>query len=120
MNDYPHSQKNFVIVSERQVPFTPHKLAKRRRHFIKVPWTWFDRLKGATGQTYRVALYLLYLHWRNGGSRPFTLANGMLRLDGVSRQSKWRALAELEKRQLIAVERRPRRSPVIRINLSEP
>jgi hypothetical protein len=32
----------------------PLKIQKRQRHFVKVPWTWVERLKNATGQTYRV------------------------------------------------------------------
>ena len=44
------------------------------------------------------------------------LANGMLKIDGVSRASKWRALAELERRGLISIERRSRKSPLITVN----
>jgi hypothetical protein len=92
----------------------PRKIQRRRRHYVMVPWTWIERLEGATGQTYRVALCLLYLSWKGEGE-PVKLANGMLRIDGVSRQSKWRALNDLERRGLVAVERRPRRSPIIRL-----
>jgi len=41
--------------------------------------------------------------------------NGMLGIDGVSRRSKWRALNDLERRGLITVERRPGRSPIVRL-----
>lgn len=92
----------------------PAKIEKRRGQFIRVPWPWLEKLTGTTGQTYRVALYLLYLHWKNSGN-PIKLANGMLESDGVSRQSKWRALAALERRGLIGVERRPRRSLIIHL-----
>jgi hypothetical protein len=84
-----------------------------------VPWAWFERLNGAHGQIYRVALFLLYLNWKDKG-RPIKLTNGMLRSDGVSRQSKWRALHELERRGLISVQRRPNRTPVVCIKLSHP
>ena len=98
----------------------PKKLQRRRRHFVLVPMAWYERLAGASGQTYCVALYLLYLNWRTEG-RPFQLANGLLQLDGVSRHSKWRALNELERRGLIAVERRRCRSPMVRLlHLSQP
>jgi hypothetical protein len=93
---------------------TPKKIGKRKEHFTMVPWTWIERLNGATGQTYRVALFLLYQHWK-GKCEPIKLPNGMLKIDGVSRQSKWRALADLERRGLIAVERRPSRSPIVRL-----
>jgi hypothetical protein len=39
----------------------------------------------------------------------------MLRIDGISRRSKWRALNALEQRGLIAVERCPHRSPIIQL-----
>src|SRR5512139_3263679 len=78
------------------------KLQKRRQHFIRFPMTWFERMRGAPGQTYRVALYLLYLNWKGKGA-PIKLANGMLQEDGVGRHSKWRALGDLEARDLIAV-----------------
>lgn len=95
-------------------PHTPRKIAKRREHFIRVPFTWLERLDGAAAKVYALALHLRYLHWRNKG-RAFTLANGMLKIDGISRASKWRALAELERRGLIIIERRNRKSPVITV-----
>jgi hypothetical protein len=91
---------------------TPRKIVRRREQFVLVPWSWIEKLNGATGQTHRVALCLLYLHWKGDG-RPIKLANGMLWIDGVSRQSKWRALGDLERRGLIVVERRPKRAPIV-------
>jgi hypothetical protein len=38
-----------------------------------------------------------------------------LRIDGISRYSKWKALGDLERRGLVTVERRPRRSPLVRV-----
>jgi hypothetical protein len=102
-----------VVLDERRAA-VPAKLQRRKRHFISVPMTWFERLAGASGQTYRIALSLLYLSWRARGE-PIQLTNGPLRVDGVSRYSKWRALDELERRGLIAIERRRRRAPVIRL-----
>jgi hypothetical protein len=99
------------------VVITPKKILKRRERFVQVPWSWSERLNGATGQTYRVALFLLYLHWEGKGA-PIKLPNGMLQIDGVSRHSKWRALNDLERRGLISVERRPKRSPIIQLNLN--
>lgn len=94
---------------------TPRKIKKRREHFIRTPFGWLERLDGAAGKTYALALHLCYLHWRNKG-KPFTLANGMLKMDGISRASKWRGLAELERRGLITVEHRDRKSPVITVH----
>ena len=62
----------------------PRKIQKRRQHFVQVPWTWVERLAKARHiATYRVALHVLYRHWKGGGE-PFTLSNGMWRMDGVS------------------------------------
>jgi len=95
---------------------TPRKIGRRREHFIMVPFTWLERLGGASGKVYAVALHLLYLHWKGKGA-PIKLANGMLRIDGISRASKWRALVELEGQGLITIDRRPRKSPVITLTL---
>jgi hypothetical protein len=92
----------------------PRKIQKRRRHFIRVPWTWMERLNGASGQTYRLALCLLYMDWKDRG-QPIKLANGMLRIDGIPQPTKWRALRNLERRGLITIECRPSRSPIIRL-----
>jgi len=92
----------------------PPKICKRRQHFIQVPFVWLERLDGAAGKTYAVALHLRYLHWRHNG-RPFSLANGMLKIDGIGRHSKWRGLTDLERRGLICLKRRPGRSPIITV-----
>jgi hypothetical protein len=91
----------------------PLQLQKRRKHFIKVPWTWHERLaKARHAATHKVALQILYQHWKNGG-KPFTLANNAL--NGVSRWQKSRALAELEAFGLITVQRRKRKSPLVTV-----
>ena len=91
----------------------PKKIKKRREQFIMVPCAWIEKLaKSRSANTYRVALNLLYLHWKDNGD-PIKLANGMLAMSGVTRFSKWRALRQLERAGLIKIERRPRRSPVI-------
>jgi hypothetical protein len=92
----------------------PTKIRNRRKHFAKLPMTWYERMKGAHGQTYRVAWFLLYLHWKGNGS-PIKLANSMLEMDGVPPTSKRRALENLERRGLITVERQPRKSPTVRL-----
>ena len=87
--------------------------AKWQRKFVRVPWAWVDRLKTTNrGSTYRLALLLIYEHWRTGG-RPIRLSNAMLAGDGVTRKSKWRALRELEQLELVKIERQPRKSPVV-------
>jgi hypothetical protein len=96
----------------------PRKIRKQRKHFVKVPWIWVEKLsKARYTATYRVALHLLYLDWKQKGG-PVKLPNGMLTVGNVSKKQKWRALGELEHLGLIAVERRPRRSPLVTLIVS--
>ena len=91
------------------------KIQKQRQHFIKVPMAWDERLYGARHAiTYNVAHYLLYRHWKGNG-QPILLANEALRMRGVERRAKWRALRELEQLGLISIERRRRKSPLITV-----
>jgi hypothetical protein len=93
----------------------PRKVQKRQEHFIKVPWTWVEQLATARyTATYRVALHILYRHWKDGG-KPFALSNGLMSKAGVERRAKWRGLMELERLGLVAIERRQRKSPLITV-----
>ena len=86
-----------------------------RRDFVRVPWSWIDRLTAASrGSTYRLALLLLYEHWR-GGAQPIKVSNVKVAGDGLSRGSKARALRELERLGLVRVERRSRKSPWVTV-----
>ena len=88
---------------------------KRRGHFVRVPMAWVEKLVEARHiATYRLALHVLYRHWKGGG-QPFTLSNGMVAVEGVSRWQKWRALKELERLGLVTVERRDRKSPRVEV-----
>jgi hypothetical protein len=101
-------------IRERQA-VVPRKIQKRREHFVKVPWVWIERLEKVRQiATYRVALQVLYQHWKGRGE-PFTLSNGMLRMSGVSRWQKWRGLRELRELGLITVVCRSRKSPRITV-----
>jgi hypothetical protein len=86
---------------------------QRHQQFVKFPRAWVDRLQRASyTSTYRVALHLLFHHWKSDGC-PIRLSNVALAEAGVSRDQKWRALRELECLGLIRIERRRRRSPMI-------
>ena len=98
----------------KTVRVTPRKILKRRRNYVQFPATWAERLDGASGQTWHLAWHLLHRHWKNNCGFV-KLANGMLEEDGISRPTKWRALRQLERRGLIAIESRPRKSPIIRL-----
>lgn len=96
----------------------PRKIQKRKLDFARVPMSWYDALRNPvpTGRaTCLVAWYLCYLHWKHRGE-PFKLANGMLEYDGINRFAKWRALADLERRGLITINRRPKKSPIIHVH----
>jgi hypothetical protein len=86
---------------------------KREQHFIRVPWVWHEKLVTARClATYPLAVYILYQHWKRKGE-PFTLPN--FAVPGITRWRKWKALAELETLGLITVERRRRKSPMVRV-----
>ena len=103
MNDPdPFDLKNLRADPEQVRRLTQPK--KWRRHYVHVPWQWVERLRRTKrANTYRVALWLLYQHWKDGG-RPIVLSNAGAEEEGVSRPSKWRALTELRGLGLIKVE----------------
>jgi hypothetical protein len=89
------------------------KATKWKNHFIRVPWSWVERLKGTRRVcTWKLAMHLLYEHWRNGG-QAIVLSNSAV--EGVKRQRKWDGLCELEQLRLIRIERRPRKSPLVTV-----
>jgi hypothetical protein len=108
-----HPDRLRIDVAERRA-VTPARIRRRRKHFMPFPVAWYERLKGANGQTYRVALFLCYESWKQG-SETMKVPNGMLKIDGVSPQSKRRALGDLARRGCIAVEWRPKKSPIARL-----
>jgi hypothetical protein len=90
---------------------------KWKRQFIRFPWAWMDALKATDrSQTYRLALLLVYEHWRAGG-RAIVLSNVALKAEGISARSKSNALRELERLGLIKVQRRRRQAPRVTLLL---
>ena len=83
-------------------------------YFVKVPLAWVQKLDGAPGQTYRLALHILFLHFRERGA-AIILANRTIEREGIPRQSKRRALRDLERRGLVEVDWRPKKSPIVRV-----
>jgi hypothetical protein len=44
------------------------KRKKWRRHYVRFPWEWAERMRSVQrGNTYRLALLLVYEHWRTAG-----------------------------------------------------
>jgi hypothetical protein len=116
MDDDPHADlKQHRLTPEKlaKLAVVPRQIQRRRRQFVLVPWTWIEQLaKARYTATYRVALHILFRHWKDSG-QPFSLSNGMLAIEGISRWQKWRALRELEELELITIERRKRKTPRI-------
>jgi hypothetical protein len=93
------------------------KATKWKKRFVRVPWLWVERLRGARHvSTPNLALHLLYEHWRTGG-QAIALPNSVV--EGMPRRQKWRALRELEELGLIKIERRPRKSPLVTVLAGE-
>jgi len=82
-----------------------------QRVFTSVPRAWELRLLQAKRiSTYRLALELLYLNWKDSG-KPIVVSGKVARAANISSRSKWDALAELERLGLINVDRGRRKSP---------
>src|SRR5262249_23355931 len=86
----------------------------RMRKFTKVPQIWQECLAEtrADGGAYRVALYLLNkAYW----GQQVTLSTATMQKLGVGRKGKRSALQQLRRAGLIAVEERPRKSPIVTV-----
>jgi DNA polymerase I len=106
-------------VAARLWPRTPSRAATGgagcvNHKFVKFPKTWQACLaeQRADGSTYRVALYLLD---KASFSENVPLGNAALKRQGVSQRSKWRALQQLRRVGLVAVENRQGRPPLVKV-----
>jgi hypothetical protein len=87
--------------------------AKATDKFVKVPLWWAEQAARATGTPKAfVWIWLLHLAWK-AKSNTFPLPNGQLRDHSVHRNTKDRALRELEAAGLIQVIRKTRKTPVV-------
>jgi hypothetical protein len=117
----PFHPDNLRLDTDEVRTMTPKKLKEWGERYALFPMAWVERLKGASGQTWMVAVQVLYRDfWDNtrkgkASGQPFKFANGMLTIYGVPPQSKRRALRDLERRGLVAVEWRPKKSPMVRL-----
>ena len=106
---------HYGMIQEKLVvlPSEIERQQKRQKRFVKLPYLWIDRLAVAKRMaTYRVAHHILRKNFERSG-QSFPLPNGIV--PGVDRSAKHDALRELERLGLIRVERRPNKSPVIRV-----
>jgi hypothetical protein len=89
---------------------------RSKGQFIMFPVEWQFQLARVDADkcTYRVALYLLHEAWRSQ-NRHVKLANVGLRGLGVGREGKRHALEQLEEAGLVSIERKDRKSPVVKV-----
>jgi hypothetical protein len=86
---------------------------KKAEPFVKVPLWWIEQATRVTRTPKAlVCIWLLHLAWK-AKSATFPLPNGSLHKRGITRFTKRRALRELEEAGLIAIERRPRKTPIV-------
>jgi DNA-binding transcriptional ArsR family regulator len=80
---------------------------------VQVPLWWAEQAVEATRTPKAMVwVWLLHLAWASH-SKTFRLPNERLRLRGVSRDTKTRALRDLEKAGLIQVTREVGKSPTV-------
>jgi hypothetical protein len=87
--------------------------------FVKVPLWWAEQASQATRTPKAfVWIWLLHLSWA-AHAKTFPLPNERLKVRGVSRRIKRRALRELEEARLIQVARKHGKSPVVTLLYNE-
>jgi hypothetical protein len=88
-------------------------MPSKKDTFVKVPLWWAAAAAKATrAPAVLVLVYLLHASWK-AKSTTFTLPNGYLKQQGVSREVKRKVLRDLEAAGLILVDRLPRKSPIV-------
>lgn len=110
---YSPSLGKSIEVEELDTGIKPSKHRRREADlFIMVPLRLLA-ISGVISYAARILLILL-LHLKFEARRStFPCPNGFLERYGISRQTKYLALAELEAAGFIAVQRFPRRSPIV-------
>jgi len=95
----------------------PPKKPHRKRYFIKgpIPVAWLARAYRAGAGAGMVIGAALWFQSGMRLNRTVRLTNKEVERWGLSRQSKWKALAALEKAGLVKVDRRRSTSPMITI-----
>src|SRR6516164_593912 len=91
----------------------PVKRKKKVEPFVQVPLWWIETAaKDIRSPATLVLIELLRARWK-AQSSTFPLPNGRLKALGVSRDVKSRVLHDLERRQVILVERSSRKTPIV-------
>jgi|RhiMethySRZTD1v2_1073278.scaffolds.fasta_scaffold2866341_2 hypothetical protein len=90
---------------------------KKVEPFVKVPLWWIAAATKATNtRKALVSIELLHAAWK-AKSPSFPLPNGRLKRLGVSRETKRRALRDLERAGLVAIERPARKTAIVTLVL---
>ena len=105
-------------------PGAPAPKRRGHRRFTKFPGIWEEVLGKAhvSGSTYAVAIVLVYGAWRlaSRGHKPvIKLTDVMLKRVNVGRRGKRAALQKLERLELVGVERRANRNPLVTVYFFE-
>jgi hypothetical protein len=111
----PFDPENLRLSTAQQVArsaVVPAKLKKRREQFALVPMSLWETLNDASGQTLRLVVYLIHMYWKDE-YKPVKLANGMMAINGICRESKRQVLRDLEARGIVTVDRRVKKSPIV-------
>jgi hypothetical protein len=106
-------------VKRRKAEFEATAPVKRKKveAFVKVPLWWIATAAKATNNLkVLVAVELLYASWK-AKSLTFPLPNGRLEKLGIHRETKRRAIRDLERARLIVVERPTRKTVVVTLVL---
>jgi hypothetical protein len=119
ITDQEDENEEFLRLQRRPAEIAPHpksaevKQRQRRDRFVQVPLWWAEQMTKAT-ETPRafVGIWLLHLAWKTGRS-TFPLPNGQLEAYGIGRKVKYGVLHQLEAAELIKVDRRRGKSPLI-------
>jgi hypothetical protein len=107
MQDHPWEQRLRELQAAAPVK------RKKAEPFVKVPLWWIAQATRATNTGRAlVCIELLYAAWK-AKRLTFPLPNGRLARLGIKRQTKRRALRDLERAGLITVERPPRKTPIV-------
>jgi hypothetical protein len=95
----------------------PVKRKQKAEPFVKVPLWWITAATKATNNHKAlVCIELLYASWK-AKSLTFPLPNARLQKGGITRETKRRALRDLERSGLIIVERPSRKTPIVTLIL---
>ena len=89
---------------------------KRGEHFLQgpIPWPWLSRAGRLPGRTLHVAIAIWHIAFMNKNP-TVAVSNKILQSLDVDRYAKSRSLELLEKADLISVQRRTGRNPVVTI-----